>query len=257
MSLEDQRGTVQRGTVQCVILAGGLGTRLEPLTLRLPKHLAPVNGEPFADLQLRGLKHQGVDEVVYCIGKFGHMIRDYVGDGSRWGLRVRWVDEGEALRGTAGALRLALDQGVLAERFLVVYGDSFLRFDLASMADLHRRSRLPATMAILKNEGRWDTSNVRYVDGESLLYDKRAAARGESGFDFIDYGAALLERSLIADEIPAGRSDLADLYHRLSVEGRLAGFETRLRFYEIGSPAALRELEERLADDPDFVSEPG
>lgn len=238
--------------MQCVVLAGGLGTRLKPLTLQLPKHLAPVGGRPFADLQLARLAHQGVTEVVYCIGKFGHMIQDFVADGGRWGLSVRWVDEGDHLLGTAGALRLAADQGALGERFLVVYGDSLLSLSYGAMWRAHEEHGLPATMAVLRNQGQWDTSNVRYRDGRVLLYDKVAAARGDGDFDHIDYGAALLDRSVVLDRVPANEKfDLAIVYNRLSLEGLLAGFEAQQRFYEIGSPRALMELERWLEKHPE------
>lgn len=226
--------------MQCVVLAGGLGSRLEPLTHDLPKHLAPVGEHPFAHYQLSWMREHGVTEVVYCIGRLGGMIRDYVGDGSRWGLGVRWVDEGEELLGTAGAVRLALDRGALAPHFLVLYGDSYLRLDVAAMWRAYRRCAEPAMMAVLRNEGRWDTSNVRFADGRVLLYDKAA---GGDGMRYIDYGLSALDRRLVSELVPPGRRhDLAAVYHELSLGGRLAGYEVGERFFEIGSPQSLDEL---------------
>src|SRR4029077_4747165 len=117
--------------VQCVILAGGLATRMRPLTERIPKSLIPAGGRPFVDHQLEHLAAHGVTEAVLSIGHHGGALRAHVGDGARFGLGVRYVDEGSELRGTAGALRLALDEGVLEETFLVTYGDSFLPVDFA------------------------------------------------------------------------------------------------------------------------------
>src|SRR5258705_5773875 len=112
--------------MQCVILAGGLATRLWPATQTIPKLLIPINGRPFADYQLGWLARQNVTDVVYCIGYLGEQVRAAVGDGSRLGVGVRYADEGHELKGTGGALRVALDAGLLAESFFVLYGDSFL-----------------------------------------------------------------------------------------------------------------------------------
>jgi NDP-sugar pyrophosphorylase family protein len=158
---------------QCVVLAGGLGTRMLPLTEDVPKTLLPVLGRPFADYQLRWLRSQGITDVVYCIGHLGSMVRDFVGDGSRWDLRTTWVDEGEQLRGTAGALRLALDGGVLHHSFCVLYGDSYLQAALPPVRRAFTESGKPALMTVLHNEGRWDTSNVEFESGQLRLYDKK------------------------------------------------------------------------------------
>src|SRR5467141_3511852 len=112
--------------MQCVILAGGLGTRIAAVAPDLPKALIQVAGEPFAHHQLSLLRGAGVQEVVYCIGHRGDEIRAFVGSGSRWNIRVSYVSEGRKLRGTAGALRLASDRGALAPAFFVLYGDSYL-----------------------------------------------------------------------------------------------------------------------------------
>ena len=234
---------------QCVILAGGLGTRMRPATDAIPKALIPVAGVPFVDHQLRWLASHGVGEAVMSIGHLGNLLRDHVGDGTRFGIPVRWVDEGPDLRGTAGALRLALDEGVLAERFLVTYGDSYLPVDFGAVARAFEASGAPAMMTVFRNEGRWDRSNC-VVEGGKVHYDKRKrdpalAAR----MDHIDYGLSAMRRDVIAARVAAGaRADLADLFHELSVEGALAAYEVHERFYEIGSPAGLADLERRLAE---------
>jgi N-acetyl-alpha-D-muramate 1-phosphate uridylyltransferase len=233
--------------VQCVVLAGGLGTRMRPFTDDRPKALIPVEGRPFIDHQLVHLAAHGVGEVVLSIGHRGEDLRAHLGDGARFGLRVVYVDEGTALRGTAGALRLALDEGALAERFLVTYGDSFLPVDFGAVLAAFERAGKPALMTVFRNEGRWDTSNVIFDGGMVTLYDKQRRGRPPTDFAFIDYGLAALERRVVADEVPAGaRADLADLYHRLSVRGELAGLEVFERFYEIGSPAGLEDFARRV-----------
>jgi NDP-sugar pyrophosphorylase family protein len=225
--------------MQCVILAGGLGTRMRPLTDTCPKTLLPVRDRPFAYHQLHWLASQGITEVVYCIGHQGDQIRRYWGREHRPVSKIRYVDEGRQLRGTAGALRLAREQGVLDEQFFVLYGDSFLPVEFRPIWHAFQASAQPALMTVLHNEGRWDRSNVIYEAGQVVLYDKAAGP----GFQYIDYGLSCFRREVF-DYLKT--SDLAALFHELSCQGRLAGFQVYERFYEIGSPAGLRDLEQYL-----------
>jgi NDP-sugar pyrophosphorylase family protein len=212
----------------------------------VPKTLLPVAGRSFADWQLGWLAEAGVTSVVYCIGFLGEQIRAHVGDGSRWGLEVTYVDEGSDLRGTAGALALAVQQDVLAPRFLVLYGDSWLQVDPAAVMRVSEASGQPAMMTVFENLGSWDTSNVVYSDGAVVRYAK--------GLDpvppemrWIDYGLSVFTRDLIEQRVPVGEaSDLAVLCSALAESGELAGFEALHRFHEIGSPAGLGELDELL-----------
>jgi NDP-sugar pyrophosphorylase family protein len=232
--------------MQCVILAGGLGTRMQPLTETCPKTLLPVAGRPFAYHQLHWLAAQGITEVVYSIGHQGEMIRRYWTEEPPPIPSIRWVDEGEQLRGTAGALRLAHEQAVLDERFFVLYGDSFLPVEFAPVWRTFEESTQPALMTVLRNEGRWDRSNVRYADGRVVLYDKA----GAPDMQYIDYGLSCFSREVFDNCTVA---DLAAVFHQLSQEGRLAGYEVHQRFYEIGSPAGLRDLERCL--DPTGIGQ--
>jgi NDP-sugar pyrophosphorylase family protein len=225
--------------MQCVILAGGLGTRMRPFTETCPKTLLPVRGRPFAWHQLHWLAAQGITEVIYSIGHQGDLIRRYWSEELSPVRSVRYVDEGERLRGTAGALRLASDQGVLDESFFVIYGDSFLPVEFAPVWRAFQSSGLPALMTVLRNEGRWDRSNVIYEPGRVMLYDKAAAP----GMQYIDYGLSCFRRDIFNEQTP---SDLAVLFHQLSISGRLAAFQVQQRFYEIGSPAGLRDFDQYL-----------
>jgi NDP-sugar pyrophosphorylase family protein len=239
--------------MQCVILAGGLATRMRPLTETIPKALIPVAGVPFIDHQLAWLAGHGVTSVVLSIGYRGDMLADHVGDGRRFGLAVRVVDEGTVLRGTAGALRLALDRGALDPAFLVTYGDSFLPIDFADVWRRFEASGAPALMTVFQNAGRWDISNVIYSDGRVALYDKHHATRPAADFDYIDYGLSALKREVIADLVPTprddrARADLAELFFELSRRGDVAGYEATQRFFEIGSPAGLQDFEQWMRD---------
>jgi NDP-sugar pyrophosphorylase family protein len=231
--------------VQCVILAGGLATRMRPLTAEMPKALIPARGRPFIDHQLEWLARHGVTEVVLSIGYRGDMLRAHVAaaGGAPFGLRVRWVDEGTDLRGTAGALRLALDEGALDDAFLVTYGDSFLPVDFGAVFAAFRASGRPALMTVFANAGRWDTSNVIFDGKLVTLYDKHHRTRPAADFAYIDYGLLGLTRDVVAAEVPAGKkADLAELLFALSRRGDLAGLEVHERFYEIGSLAGLEDF---------------
>ncbi len=237
--------------MQCVILAGGLGTRMRPLTTTVPKTLIPVADTPFAHYQLTWLAGHGVTEVVYSIAVLGDLIRAYVGDGRRWGLNVSYVEDGQELVGTGGALRRVYDGGLLHERFLVLYGDSFLPFDFRLLVRAFDEQARPAMMAVYRNQGRFDNGNVQYGDGVVRLYQK--AQRGETMPDmhYIDYGASILRAEVVADNVgPGGTRDLADIYHRLSLANNLGGWEVGRRFYEIGSPVGLRDFEGWVAEHP-------
>lgn len=230
---------------QIIILAGGLGTRLRPITETIPKAMVPVLDKPFVDYQLDWLAKCGLTDVVLSIGYLGSQIQDYVGNGSRWNLRVQYVEEGANLRGTAGALRLVFDSGLLEDRFLVTYGDSFLPIDYGAVwTDFQGRSEL-ALMTVLKNSNLWDTSNACFEAGRVTLYDKKAPLPKPDAMKYIDYGLSAFQRSVIRDRIPSGvKADLADLFHHLSLEGELAGIEVQDRFYEVGSLQGLKDFED-------------
>lgn len=237
--------------MQCLILAGGLATRMRPLTETIPKALIPIAGRPFIDHQLDWLAAHGVTDVVLSIGYLGGALHAHVGDGAAYGLRVRVIDEGPNLRGTAGAVRLAFDEGALDERFLLTYGDSFLPIDFGAVFQAFAASGAPALMTVFRNQGRWDTSNVIFDGRMVTLYDKQRRTRPAEDFAFIDYGLTALARQTVAAGIPSGvKADLADLFHRLSLRGELAGFESRERFYEIGSPAGLEDFETWVRQRP-------
>lgn len=224
--------------MQCIILAGGLGTRMRPFTETCPKTLIPVRGRPFAFHQLHWLAAQGVTEVIYSIGYHGELIRKYWERERSPVKSIRYVDEGTQLRGTGGALRLAREHGVLDESFFVIYGDSFLPVQFLPVWEAFHASGMPALMTVLRNEGRWDRSNVIYADGRVILYNKK----GGPAMQHIDYGLSAIRRDFL-DGISADVFDLSDLFHEQSLRGQLAGFEVDERFYEIGSPAGLRALE--------------
>src|SRR2546426_2314152 len=134
-----------------VILAGGLATRLRPLTEAIPKALIDINGEPFLAHQLRLLRANGIEQVIICAGHLGELVREYAGDGSRFGLRVEFVFDGPRLLGTAGALKRALP--ALGQAFFVLYGDSYLPCDYRAVQAAFVQSGKYALMTVFHNQG--------------------------------------------------------------------------------------------------------
>jgi NDP-sugar pyrophosphorylase family protein len=223
------------------ILAGGLATRLRPITERVPKVLLPVAGKPFLAHQLALLRQQGIARAVLCLGHLGDMVQRDFGDGSAHGVKLEYSFDGPVLLGTGGALKRALP--LLGEKFFVLYGDSYLPIDFSPVADFFERSGKLGLMTVFQNEGRYDTSNVVFGDGEIQVYDKKNKV---PEMRHIDYGLSVFKASAF-DEWPGDKPfDLADVMQRLVARKQLAGFEVRQRFYEIGSHEGLAELEALL-----------
>jgi NDP-sugar pyrophosphorylase family protein len=219
------------------ILAGGLAARMRPLTATVPKALLDVNGEPFIAHQLRLLAGWGADRAVVCTGHLGEQVEAYVGDGARFGLRVAFSPDGDRLLGTAGALKRALP--LLGERFLVIYGDSYLPCDARAAVRAIDDSGKLALMTVVRNEGQWDASNVVFEGGHIVTYDKQART---AAMRHIDYGLGAFDARAFADVTADRPSCLADLYRALLARAELAGHEVPGRFYEIGSFQGLEEL---------------
>ena len=221
------------------ILAGGLGTRLGERVRDTPKPLLPVAGRPFVFHQLELLRRHGARRIVLCVGYLGEEIERVVGDGSELDLEVLYAYDPPDLAGTAGAVRGALH--LLGEEFLVLYGDTYLRIDYMDVQRAFRESGMPALMTVLRNEGRWDTSNVVFADGLVKVYDKQHLT---PDMHWIDYGLGMLSAAALD---VTGDADLAAVYRELARRGELAGYEATERFYEIGTPHALSETETFLA----------
>jgi MurNAc alpha-1-phosphate uridylyltransferase len=218
------------------ILAGGLATRLRPVTETIPKALVDVAGMPFVLRQLDYLRRQGVGRVVMCVGYLGEQIEAVVGNGAAMGLSVSYSQDWPNLLGTGGALKQALP--LLDSEFLVLYGDSYLPIDFTAVERAFLASGKPALMTVQRNANRWDRSNVLFRDSVIVEYNKRAPT---PDMRHIDYGLAAISAEVLADEGTTGPFDLADIYHRLSLSGQLAGYEVHERFYEIGSHKGLAE----------------
>jgi NDP-sugar pyrophosphorylase family protein len=223
------------------ILAGGLATRLRPITEKIPKLLVEVADEPFFSHQIRLLKKSGLTRLILCVGYLGERIVEQYGDGSKWGVKIDYSFDGPQLLGTGGALIKALP--LLGDAFYVLYGDSYLPVDYLDVGRAFLHSGLPGLMTVYENHGRYDSSNVWFEDGTIKIYDKKNTV---PQMHHIDYGLGLLQADALAPYPRDAVVDLATVYRDLVATRQLAGYQVNERFYEIGSHAGLTELDDFL-----------
>lgn len=220
-----------------VILAGGLATRLRPLTETIPKSLVEVDGEPFVAHQLRLLKKNGIRDVLMCLGYLGEQVVNYVGNGQRFGINVSYAFDGPTLLGTAGAIKKTLP--LLEDHFFILYGDSYLLCDFAAVQKTFIESHKNSLMTVFHNVDQWDKSNVEFEAGSILTYDK---IHRTSKMHHIDYGLGIFKKKVF-ELVPDNQVyDLALLYQHLLNINQLAAHEVTERFYEVGSFAGIKEL---------------
>jgi len=221
-----------------LLLAGGLATRLRPVTEKIPKAMLEIAGKPFIYWQLRLLKEHGISKVIICAGYLGEQIEEYVKDGSSFGLSVSYSFDGAKLLGTGGAIKKA--EAMLDEEFGIVYGDSYLDIDYRSVFDYFRNHSKTGLMTVFNNQNKWDASNVVYKNGEILKYDKKNKT---GDMEYIDYGFGVLRKECF-QSLPEDKViDLANIYMNLVEKKEVLGFEIAKRFYEIGSFKGIEETD--------------
>lgn len=230
--------------MQAVILAGGLGTRLKPLTEQVPKVMVPVNGKPFLLHLLELLKSQGLSDIILCIGYIGEQIKAFFGDGKRFGLKIRYSEERERLLGTGGALKQA--QNLLDNLFLAIYGDTYLPIDYKEVERSFIRCGKKALMLVYDNRENTGVKNNVELDKDSMVvrHDKE---RLDPGLKYVEAGVSILSREVL-DIIEAGClvSLEKGLYPTLIQQKEIVAYITNQRFYDIGSPEQLKIFEEFL-----------
>lgn len=223
--------------MQAVILAGGLATRLSPLTDRTPKSMVKISGRPFLEYQVELLRRDRIKDLLLCVGHLGGQILDHFGDGERLGMRISYSFDGEELLGTGGALRKA--EALLQDRFFVLYGDSYLLYDYRAIREHFEKFDELSLLVVYRNENRYDRSNVMIENGRVKLYDKK---NPREGMVHIDAGLSILRKTAL-ELAPRDRSfDLSDLYGELARRERMLAYQVNQRFYEIGSVESLREF---------------
>ncbi len=229
-------------TDQLLLLAGGKATRLRPVTETIPKSLLEVAGRPFIEHQLDLIKKNGIKRVLICASFLGEQIREYIGNGERFGIEVEYSFDGDRLLGTGGAIRKALS--LLDESFFVMYGDSYLNTDFRVINEYFFRQNKSGLMTVYQNEGKWDSSNVQFEKGRIVVYDK---TNKNDKMKYIDYGLGILTRRAFDRFAERDEFDLSEVYQSLIESDELAGFEVLERFYEIGSFEGLKETSQFLS----------
>lgn len=226
--------------MQIAILAGGLATRLRPLTEKIPKSMTIIDGKPFLQHQIELLRRNQVTDIVLCVGYLADQIKEYFGDGRRFGVSIKYSEEREKLLRTAGALKNA--ENLLNDVFFIMYGDSYLLLNYAEIMAYFRKFNSLALMVVYKNFNRYDTSNIAVEGNLVKRFDKKCRT---PDMIYIDEGLSVFRREVL-DMIPAGQAvSLEEVFPRLI--GELLAFETKQRFYEIGSPKGLEEFEQLVA----------
>ena len=219
------------------ILAGGLATRLRPLTETVPKSMIEICGYPFSHWQTKLLAKAGISEIVYCVAYKSEMIERFLGDGSKYGIKIRYSHDGPNQLGTGGAIIKALPY--LGNKFMVLYGDSYLPIDYSVVEREYADCGKPALMTVYANSERFDASNVDFAGGTLNLYQKGMKSREMT---HIDYGLSCFDGSVFLNyplELPL---DLGQICTDLASDNQLAGYEVFERFYEIGSHPGILDL---------------
>ena len=237
---------------QVAILAGGLGTRLRPITEKCPKPMVPVAGQPFLYWQILDLKEQGYTDIILLVSYLGEQIQEHFGDGSELGVRIEYSFEKEPL-GTGGAIRHAAENlgEALDDDFLILNGDSFLRAPLDDVAGFFEDGRFDAVVTTFDNGLKSKLlptpvpNNLKVKNEIVLEYEKAAGI--QKGFEQVDSGIYVVKKSLFlaqATESLGVKFQLEDVLRPLIAKKTYGGFRVDARFYDIGTPERLREFED-------------
>ncbi len=226
-----------------MILAGGLGTRLRPITEKIPKPLVAVGGQPFLTWQLRECLRQNYKNVLLLVSYLGEQIQAHYGDGSSLGLSISYSFEGRPL-GTGGALKNAFHE--LDESFFILNGDSFLRAPMAELEKSFEDSGAEVLISTYDNRIQTPVKeNILAQDGWVTRYQK--AGGRENGLQVVDSGIYLMKKSAIA-KIKQEKFQMEDLWPDLIKRKKLFSYAVNERFYDIGTPERLIEFEEKIHD---------
>jgi MurNAc alpha-1-phosphate uridylyltransferase len=225
------------------ILAGGYATRLGPLTTDTPKCLIKINDRPFVDWQLDLLIKNGYRDFIFCVSYKSEAIQAYLGDGSDRGARIQYSLDGDTQLGTGGAIQKALSK--LGERFGVIYGDSYLPINYSAAERFFLNSESRALMTVYENKNQFDSSNVEFIDGKLINYEKGS---NSSQMRHIDYGITFFSETAFRPWRDHSSFDLSEVCYQLATRGELLGFEVFERFYEIGSLQGIGQFSQYLKE---------
>ena len=229
--------------MQAVILAGGLGTRLRPLTYDIPKPLIPVGGRPFLHYLLDMLAENGIADIVLCVGHLGDKVVESVHDGQRFGCRIKYSFEKELL-GTGGAIKNA--ENVLDDEFIVLNGDTCHPIDYRDLVKFwhDRKEGHEGLIVLYENRDLIVDNNVRVDDGGNVVEYNKA---GVIGNGYVDGGVQVFRKSVFKD-MPTNTpiSLEKEIYCKIINAGEMLAYITPVRYYDIGTPERIRVFEDYL-----------
>ncbi len=227
--------------MQVVILAGGLATRLRSLVEKVPKSMIRINEKPFLEYQIELLKKSGLVDILLCAGYLGSQIKDYFGDGKKFGVSLSYSEEKQELVGTGGALKKA--ENLLEDEFFVMYGDSYLLLDYQEITRYFHNFNKRGLMVVYKNHNQFDKSNLVVKNGLVKLYDKKGV---NPEMVYIDEGISILKKEILGS-FPSNKTfALDEVFQRLIRGKELLAFQTKQRFYEIGSAEGLDDFKKLI-----------
>jgi mannose-1-phosphate guanylyltransferase len=219
--------------MQAVILVGGEGTRLRPLTSTVPKPVVPLVDRPFISYMLEWLREHGVDDVIMSCGFLATSVRNVLGDGSGLGIRLRFVEEPDP-RGTAGALKFA--ESMLDERFLMLNGDVLTDIDLTAQIAQHERTGAKATLALVPVADPTAYGLVRLAEDRSVIDFVEKPSSDQIDTNLISAGAYVLEREILDLVAPERNVSIEREVWPLLVGNGLYGFASDSYWLDIGTP---------------------
>lgn len=226
-----------------IVLAGGLATRLRPLTETIPKSLIDINGIPFVVHQLRLFESKGLKRVHFCLGFLGEMVEEIV-KAESWKMEITFSHDGEKLLGTGGAIKKMLKD--FPQEFMITYGDSYLDANYKDVALFYERQEtgiIKGLMTVFKNDEKWDSSNVIFKDSQIITYTKKYKTEE---MEYIDFGLGILTQGHFGDYEQDQVFDLSEIYENAAIQKQLIGYEVYNRFYEVGSFSGIQELSNYL-----------
>jgi len=226
---------------QAVILAGGLGTRLKPITDKIPKPMILMNGKPFLEYLLEMLKDNGIQEVVLLLGYFSEKVQEYFGDGSKFGLRIKY-SIGDVSFETGKRIKLA--EELIEDNFLLMYCDNYWPLNLNKLIEYHNNHNVQATITVYTNKDNFSKNNMKVDEqGYVVLYDK---SRQEKNLLGVEIGFYILCKNIFTMMTETNFSFEKEIIPKLIEQKQLAGYLTDHRYYSVGSLERLPVTEDFL-----------
>jgi len=225
------------------ILAGGLATRIRPITNDVPKSMIDINGQPFLEWQLQLLEKNNCEAVVLCVSHKAQIIEDFVKNRSKSQMEIQFSWDGEKQLGTGGALAKAMKK--LGPTFLVLYGDSYLPLNYEEVASYFIKSNKLGLMTVMENELGLEQSNAIFQNGHVSKYSKHFP---EKAMKYIDFGLGAFRADSFKDLTLNEPTDLSVIQADLATRNELIGFEVKERYYEVGSFQGIVDFQKYVED---------